>query len=222
MGRCILSGLGRSVQVIFCDSIRVRESPTVSYLLSAEAIRTEPFSSVIAGGTRKSALLEMSRLRAGLCIALFSEQLSHIVPIDDDIRYQAIVDISPVRDDVDWSHAKQLFQPQSGGLSARLVQFRRVDATESDALGSISKRVTINHLDLPAVDYALDATEWYRGLPVESRSNTLGAGSAHHLGFFVRMEFLLTMKSMGLESAPGSWFRLPAEITRGAHGGIGR
>ncbi len=164
----------------------------------------------------------MYRLGAGLCIALFGEHLSHIVPIDDDIRYQAIVDISPVRDDVDWSHAKQLFQPQPGGLSARLVQFRRIDAAESDAFGPISKRVTVNHLDLPAIDYALDATEWCRGWPRESRPNTLGAGSAHPLGFFVRMESFLTMKSMGLESGPGSRFRLPAEITRGAHGGIGR
>jgi hypothetical protein len=144
------------------------------------------------------------------------------VPIDEDIRDEAIVDISPMRNNMYWSVANRLFQPQPGGLSARLVQFRRIDATESDAFGSISKRVTINHLDLPAVDYALDATEWCRGWPMESRSNTLGAGSAHPLAFFVRMEFLLTVKSMGLESAPGSWFRLPAEITRGAHGGIGR
>jgi hypothetical protein len=194
----------------------------VNYSSSVEAIQTIPFSSVIAGCMRKSTLPDMYRLRAGFGISLLPERLSHVVPMDDDIRHEAIVDISPMRDDVDWSHAKQLLQPQPGGLSARLVQFRRVDATESDAFGSISKRVTINHLDLPAVDYALDATEWCRGWPVESRSTTLGAGSAHPLGFFVRMEFLLTMKSMGLEGAPGSRFRLPAEITRGSHGGIGR
>jgi len=80
------------------------------------------------------------------------------LPIDEDIGHEAVVDVSSMQDDADLSTVKQLYQPQCGFLSARLVQFRRVDASESDALGPISKCVTINHLDVPTVDRALDAT----------------------------------------------------------------
>lgn len=98
------------------------------------------------------------RLRPGLCITFLSQHLRHIATVDEDIGHEAIVDVSATRDDADLSTVKQLFQPQSGGLSAWLVQFRRVDASESDALGPISKCVTVNHLDVPTVDRALDAT----------------------------------------------------------------
>ena len=107
------------------------------------------------------------RLGPGLRIAFLSQHLRHISPIDEDIGHEAVVDISSMRDDADLSTVKQLFQPQCGFLSAWLVQFRRVDASESDALGPISKRVTINHLDMPTVDRALVATEWCEGLPTE-------------------------------------------------------
>lgn len=107
------------------------------------------------------------RLGPGLRIAFLSQHLRHIATVDEDIGHETVVDVSSMRDDADLSTVKQLFQPQSGFLSAGLVQFRRVDASESDALGPISKCVTVNHLDLPTVDYALDATEWCEGLPTE-------------------------------------------------------
>lgn len=107
------------------------------------------------------------RLGPGLRIAFLSQHLRHIATVDDDIGHEAVVDVSSMRDDADLSAVKQLFQPQCGFLSARLVQFRRVDASESDALGPISKCVTIDHVDLPTVDRALDATEWREGLPME-------------------------------------------------------
>jgi hypothetical protein len=107
------------------------------------------------------------RLGPGLRIAFLSQHLRNIATVDEDIGHEAVVDVSSMRDDADLSTVKQLFQPQSGFLSAGLVQFRRVDASESDALGPISKCVTINHLDVPTVDRALDATEWCEGLPTE-------------------------------------------------------
>jgi hypothetical protein len=107
------------------------------------------------------------RLGPGLCITFLSQHLRDIATIDEDVSHEAIVDISSTRDDADLSTVKQLFQPQCSFLSARLVQFRRVDASESDALGPISKCVTINHLDMPTVDRALVATEWCEGLPTE-------------------------------------------------------
>ena len=107
------------------------------------------------------------RLGPGLCIAFLSEYVRHIAIVDEDISHEAVVDVSSMRDDVDLSTVKQLFQPQSGCLPVRLVQFRRVDASESDALGPISKCVTIDHVDLPAVDRALDASEWCEGLSTE-------------------------------------------------------
>ena len=143
------------------------------------------------------------------------------MPIDEDIGHEAIVDISSPRDDAYWSAAKQLFQPQPGCLAAWLVQFRRVDASESDALAPISKRVTINHLDLPTVDRVFDATEWCEGLPTEQRSETSATGSAQPFGLLVRMEPFLTVKSMGVDCAPGSWVRFPAEVTRRAKFGLG-
>lgn len=111
-------------------------------------------------------------------IAFLSEHLRHVLPIDEHIGHEAIIDISSPRDDADRSAANQLFQPQPGCLSTWLVQFRRVDAPESDALGSISKGITINHLDLPTVDRALDATEWCEGLPPEQGSKASATGSA--------------------------------------------
>jgi hypothetical protein len=98
------------------------------------------------------------RLGPGLRIAFLNQHLCHIATVDEDIGHEAVVDVSSMRDYADLSTVKQLFQPQSGYLSVRLVQFRRVDASESDAFGPISKCVTINHLDMPTVDRALDAT----------------------------------------------------------------
>ena len=161
------------------------------------------------------------RLGPWLRIAFLSQHLRHIATIDDDIGHEAVVDVSSMRDDADLSTVKQLFQPQSGCLSARLAQFRCVDASESDALGPVSKRVTVNHLDVPTVDHALDATEWCEGLPTEQRSDTSATGSAHPFGLLVRMESFLTVKSVGIEGAPGSWFRFPAEVTRRAKFGLG-
>jgi hypothetical protein len=98
------------------------------------------------------------RLGPGLRIAFLSQHLRHIATVDDDIGHEAVVDISSTRDDANRSAAEQFFQSLFGGLAAWLVQFRRVDASESDALGPISKCVTIDHVDLPTVDHALDAT----------------------------------------------------------------
>ena len=158
----------------------------------------------------------MGQLGPGLRIAFLSQHLRDIATVDEDIGHEAIVDISSTRDDADGSAAKQLRQPQPGGLSAWLVQFQRVDASESDALGPISKRVTINHLDLPTVDRALDATGWCEGFPTEQRSDTSATESVYPFGLLVRMESFLTVKSVGIEGAPGSWFRFPAEVTRRA------
>ena len=144
----------------------------------------------------------MVKLRAGFGISLPAEHLRHILTFHEGIGYYAIVDISSMRDDAYGSAAKQLFQPQPGSLSTRLVQFRRVDTSESDALGPISKRVTINHLDLPAVDRALDATERCEGLPTEQRSEASATGSAHPFGLLVRMKSFLTVKSMRTKIAP--------------------
>jgi hypothetical protein len=122
--------------------------------------------------------LSTFKLRAGLGICLPDEHLRHILPIHEHISHEAIVDISSPRDDSHWSAVEQRFQPQPGCLPAWLVQFRRVDVSESDSLGPISKGVAIDHLDLPAVDRALDSTEWRWGLSTKDRSETLATGSA--------------------------------------------
>ena len=152
------------------------------------------------------------RLGPGLRIAFLSQHLRDIATVDEDVGDEAIVDISAMRRNSHCSAAKQLFQPQPGGLSTWLVQFRRVDASESDALGPISKRVTINHLDLPTVNPALDATEWCEGLPTEQRSDTSATGSVQPFGFPVRMESFLMVKSVGVEGALGSCVWFPAEV----------
>ena len=150
-----------------------------------------------------------------LRISLQTEHLRQVLPVHEDISDKTLVDISSTRNDADRSVAKQLFQSQLGGLSVRLVQFRRVDAPESDALTSISKGVTINYVDLPTVDRALDATEWCRDLSTEQRSETSATGSAEPFRFLVRMESFLAVQSVGMDHAAGLWFRLPAEITGG-------
>ena len=94
------------------------------------------------------------RLEPGLRIAFLIQHLRDIASVDEHIGDEAIVDISSKRDDADGSTAEQFFQSLFGGLATWLVQFRRVDASESDALGPISKCVTINHLDVPTVDRA--------------------------------------------------------------------
>ena len=152
------------------------------------------------------------RLGPGLCITFLSQHLRDIATIDEDVSHEAIIDISSTRDDADWSAAEQFFQSLFGGLATWLVQFRCVDASESDALGPISKRVTINHLDMPTVDRALDATEWCEGLPTKQRSDTSATGSMQPFGFLVRMESFLMVKSMGVEGAPGSCVWFPAEV----------
>ena len=161
----------------------------------------------------------------GLREAVYLKYLRNIPSIDVHISHGVIVDVSSMRDDADWPAAKQFFQPQSGCLAAGLVQFRRVDASESDALGPIAKGITVDHVDLPTVDCPLDATEWCGGLPTEHRSETFTTGSTQPFGLLMRMESLLTVRSVGTDGAPGSWFRLPTEITGGAwvgDGGIGR
>ena len=164
-------------------------------------------------------------IRSGACEAVYPETLRDVLPIDVYIGYGTIVDISSMRDDADWSAAKQFFQPQPGCLSSRLVQFRGVDALESDALGPIAKGVTVDHVDLPTVDRALDATEWCGGLSAQHRPKILAAGSAQPFGPLVRMEPFVTMRSMRTDGASGSWFRLPTEVAGGSWvggGGIGR
>jgi hypothetical protein len=74
---------------------------------------------------------------------------------------------------------------------------------------------------LPGVDRALDATEWCKGLPTKQGSKTSATGSAQPFGLLVRMESFLTVKSVGIQVAPGSWFRFPAEVTRQAKFGLG-
>ena len=173
----------------------------------------------------KGVLVGFATLGVGLREAVYPETLCYVPSIDVHIGHGTIVDISPMRDDADRSAAKQFFQPQPGCLSAWLVQFRGVDASESDALGPIAKGVTVDYVDLPTVDCALNATEWCGGLPTEHRSEALAAGSAQPFGLLMRMESLLTVRSVGTDGTPGSWFRLPTEITGGAwvgDGGIGR
>ena len=150
-----------------------------------------------------------------------SEHLRHILPIHEDISDKTIVDIPSTGDDAYGSASKPLFQPLPGGLSAWLVQLRRVDASESDAFGPITKRVTINHVDLQTVDRALDATEWCEGLPTEQRSETSATGSAQPFGLLVRMESFLTVKSVGTKIAPCPSLWFPAEVTRWSKFGLG-
>jgi hypothetical protein len=152
----------------------------------------------------------------GLRETLHLEHLRHILSIDKHICDDAIVDISSMRDDANWSAAKQFFQPQPGCLSAGLVQLRGVDASESDVFCPIAKGITIDHVDLPTVHCALNATEWCGSLSTEHRSETFTAGSSQPFGLLVRMESLFTVRPVGTDGAPGSWFRLPTEITGGA------
>ena len=82
---------------------------------------------------------ESCGLGARLRTAFLGEYLRHILPIDEDFGHKAIGDISSMRDDADWSAAEQFLQSLFGGLATWLVQFRRVDASESDALGPNQK-----------------------------------------------------------------------------------
>jgi hypothetical protein len=50
-------------------------------------------------------------LGPGFCIALLSQHLRDILPIDEDIGHEAIIDISAMRDDAHGSPSKPLFQP---------------------------------------------------------------------------------------------------------------
>ena len=152
------------------------------------------------------------RLGPGLCITFLSQHLRDIATIDEDVSHEAIIDISSTRDDADWSAAEQFFQSLFGGLATWLVQFRCVDASESDALGPISKRVTINHVDLPTVDRVLDATEWCEGLPTEQRSDTPATGSAQPFGLLVRMCWQGALRSADQTACRSAeaWPLLPA------------
>ncbi len=163
----------------------------------------------------------LRRLGPGLREAFLSQHLRDIATVDEDVGDEAIIDISAMRRNSHCSAAEQFFQSLFGGLATWLVQFRRVDASESDALGPISKRVTINHLDVPTVDPALNATEWCEGLPTEQRSDTSATGSAQPFGFLVRMESFLTVKSMRTKIAPCPCVWFPAEVTRQAKFGLG-
>lgn len=78
----------------------------MNYWPSVGVIRPVPFSTVVAEGMREFTLSEVHSLKAWLGISLLPEHLSHIVPIDEDIRHEAIVDISPMRDDMYRSTAK--------------------------------------------------------------------------------------------------------------------
>ena len=154
----------------------------------------------------------LRRLGAGLREALYLEHLRHILLIHNNIGYEAIVDISSMRNDANWSAAKQLFQPQLGGLSAWLVQFRRVDASESDALGPITKRVTINHVDLPTFNCPLDATEW--------RMLADGA-SIGNLCYWIAVSFWVSCEdrvlSQGEVGGGGGYFRLVVQASSRDH-----
>lgn len=163
---------------------------------------------------------ESCRLGPRFRIAFLSEHLGHILPIDEHIGYGTIVDISSMGDDADWSAAKQFFQSQPGCLAARLVQFRCVDASKSDALAPIAKGVTIDHVDLSTVDCALDATEWCGGLPTEYRSETVATGSAQPVGLLVGMESFFAMGSMGTKIAPRPCVWLSAEVAGWAKFGL--
>jgi hypothetical protein len=161
----------------------------------------------------------------GLREAFNLKQLCNVPPIDKHICDDAIIDISSMRDDADWSAVKQFFQPQSGCLAARLIQFMRVDASESDALCPEAKSITVDHVDLPTVDRPLDATQRCGDLSTKHRSETFTTGSTQPFGLFMRMESFLTVRPVGTDGTSGSWFRLPAEIAGGVwvdDGGIGR
>ena len=157
----------------------------------------------------------------GLGEAIHPEPLRDILSIYEDIGHEAGVDISPMRDDVDWSVVKQLFQPQLGCRSARLVHLRRVDAFEPDSLGSIVKGVAIDHVDLPSVDRALCSAESREGLSPEQRLEASAIGSAQSVAPLVRVESFFTVRPVGVDGASGLRGRCPAEIAGGAGRGIG-
>lgn len=75
------------------------------------------------------------------------QNLRHIPSIHKHIGDRASVDILPVRDNADGALLQQLFEPLSCCLSARLAQFRRVDAPESDALGANANCIAVNGVD---------------------------------------------------------------------------
>ena len=158
----------------------------------------------------------------GLRVPFLVEPFRDILPIYEDIGDEAIVDISSLRDDVDWSVVQQFFQSQLGCRSAWLAQFRCVDALEPDSLGPIPKRVTIDHVDLPPVDRALCAAESCEGLSSKQRLEASAIGSAQSVAPLVRVESFFTVRPVGVEGASGLQGWLPAEIAGGAGGeGIG-
>jgi hypothetical protein len=73
-----------------------------------------------------------------------SKNLCDIPFIYKYVGHQAIVDIPAAGHNPDRAAAQQLFQPPLGSRAFEFAQFRCVDAAESDALTSHTKRIPID------------------------------------------------------------------------------
>ena len=83
-----------------------------------------------------------------LRISLLGHHFRHVLPIHKHICNGSAVDILSMGHDTDWPFLQQLFEPLSRCLTARLIQFRRVDAPEPDAIGSDAEGVAVDGEDL--------------------------------------------------------------------------
>lgn len=80
-------------------------------------------------------------------MALLSQHLRHISPIHKYIGDGAAVDVLSIRHDADRPLLQELFKPLPRCVAARLIQFRRVDAAQSDAVGSDAKGIAIDRVN---------------------------------------------------------------------------
>jgi hypothetical protein len=121
-----------------------------------------------------------------LCEPFLFQHLRQVLSIHKHIRDGAAVDILAMGYDPDRAFFEELFQPLAGCLSAWLVQFRRVEAAESDAFRSHAQRIAVDGVD------GLAGGDSSPGDPAQGRGLRL---------FLVRRDFVPAFRqSMG--SAP--------------------
>jgi hypothetical protein len=76
--------------------------------------------------------------------AFTPKNLRHILFVHKDVSHQAIVDIPAAGHNPNRTAAQQLLQPPLSCRTIQFTHFRRVDAAESDALTSHTKRIPID------------------------------------------------------------------------------
>ena len=125
-------------------------------------------------------------------------------------------------DDLYGPTAKQFFQPLLGGLSARFVQFRCVDAVEADALGSVPNGVTVDDVDL----LITKGSRISCGQRLERGETGMFLRGSQFVSVFrqpVRTAVWRMGRAMGFESRQSIWStiarrRIPAEVAVLLHG----